>query len=122
MVSHLVGYWIKLQPIGQALGEVLDGGELLSDAFQHPLRPPKLHLPADVARLHVALREGIKAASTAGEAREIDLFRSDIERLAAVLELAAARGEAVISVLEPPFDEERAAKVRIPFAGERSGE
>jgi hypothetical protein len=116
IVSHLVGYWIPAQPIGQLLGQVLDGGELLADDLTHPLRPPKMHLPMDVARLRDAILEGVKTAIAAGQTKEIEWFRLDIEKINGILQLAVERGEAIVSVLEPPMDEERAAKVRIPFA------
>jgi hypothetical protein len=116
MVSHLMAYSIRVQPIGQVLAEALDGGERLADNLEHPLRPPVVHLPADVARLLSALREGLHAASMAGPTKEIGWFRVDIDKLVELFQHAADQGEAVVSVLEPPMDEARAAKVRIPFA------
>lgn len=116
IVSHLLAYWVKAQPVGQIFGEILDGGERLAEGFEHPLRAPVMHSPADVVRLRTSLREGLDAATAAGETREIEWFRGDIESLVSVMDLAIESGEALASVLEPPMDEERAAKVRIPFA------
>src|SRR5687768_18513654 len=106
MVSHLLAYWVKARPVGKLFGDALDGGELLADGLEHPLRPPMLHLPADVARLRTFIRDGLEAATAAGETREVEWFRSDIERLLRVMDLAIERGEALISVLDPPMDEE----------------
>lgn len=41
IVSHLVAYWVKVQPLGRVLGEAIDGGNVLSEALWHPLRRPK---------------------------------------------------------------------------------
>lgn len=46
--SHLLSYWVKVQPLGQLLNEAVDGGELLHGDLWHPLRPPMFHLPPKV--------------------------------------------------------------------------
>jgi len=114
-VSHLLAYWVQAQPLGRLLGEALDGGERLADGLEHPLRPPVMHRPLEVRRLLHVLREALHQATAANRVREIHWFGRDIDKLLAVFEHAAGHGEAVVSVLEPPFDEERGAKVKIPF-------
>ncbi len=115
IVSHLLGYWIKAQPLGRLLGEALDGGQPLTDDWEHPLRAPVVHPPDEVRRLLAVIREGMETAVAAGASQEIAPFDGDLRSLVNVFQHAADRGEAVVSVLEPPMDEERAAKVRIPF-------
>src|SRR5438046_1596143 len=56
--SHLLSYWVKVQPLGQLLNEAVDGGELLHDELWHPLRPPMFHRPIQVQ----SLAEQIEAA------------------------------------------------------------
>ena len=114
-VSHLLASWVKAEPIGGLLREALDGGDLLAEHLHHPLRPPRVHAPERVAPLAAALREAF-AAATAGEpVREVRWFIPEIEWAIGLFEHAAARGEAVVSVLTPPLDEARASQVRIPF-------
>ncbi len=117
-VSHLVAYWVRAQPVGQLLGQTLDGGEPLAADLYHPLRPPVVHPPEAVRRLLPALRQALQAATAAGPVREVEWFRPEIDNLLALFQHAADRGEAVVSALEPPMDEERAAKVVLPFAVE----
>ncbi len=116
MVSHLLAYWVKAQPAGKLFEDALDGGEFLADGLEHPYRPPMMHLPADVFRLRALIRVGLEAAAAAADTNGVEGFRLDIDRLLRVMDVAIERGEAIISVLEPPMDEERASKVRIPFA------
>jgi hypothetical protein len=49
--SHVLSYWIEVQPLGQILNEAVDGGELLHDELWHPLRPPMFHRPIQVRSL-----------------------------------------------------------------------
>jgi hypothetical protein len=49
-VSHLVAYWVEVQPLGRLLGEALDGGEKLGEAWWHPLRDPIFHRPTQSGR------------------------------------------------------------------------
>ena len=38
--SHLLAYWIQIQPLGGLLARALDGGEVIRPELWHPLRPP----------------------------------------------------------------------------------
>ena len=115
LVSHLLAYWVKAQPLGSLLGEAIDGGRVLSDALWHPLRPPVYHPPDRVAALHQELSQAWQRAVAGPPVREIDWFRVEIERLLDVYRDAADHGACVVSALEPPVDEERASRVHVPL-------
>jgi hypothetical protein len=50
-VSHLLSYWVKVQPLAQLLNKAVEGGELLHGELWHPLRPPMVHRPPKVRSL-----------------------------------------------------------------------
>lgn len=62
-VSHLIAYWVKVQPLGKLLGEAIDGGEILHSSLWHPFRAPKIHNRASVAELLPKLEAAWKTAS-----------------------------------------------------------
>lgn len=47
-VSHLLAYWIQVEPLGSTLGKCIDGGSPLASRLWHPLRVPQLHEPVAV--------------------------------------------------------------------------
>ena len=51
-VSHLMGYWVKIEPLGKLLGKLLDGGEVANPNLWHPFRVPVFHRPAAVQELY----------------------------------------------------------------------
>jgi len=114
-VSHLLAYWVKARPLGTLLGELLDGGLVLCDQLWHPLRMPKYHSPDRVRILSAALAQSWAQAREADNIAETDWFRIGIEKSLRVLQLAAERGNCIVSVLGPPMDQERASRVHIPF-------
>lgn len=113
--SHLLSYWVQVQPLGQILQDAVDGGELLHSEFWHPLRPPMFHRPPKVR----SLAEQVGAE---WEAAKPDLPRDDggwlaaeVSRMLRLYEHAAAAAECVVTALDLPGDEERASRVRIPW-------
>ena len=112
VVSHLIAYWEKAQPLGSCLTQIIDGGLELSPVFWHPLRVPKVHSPDEVrslgASLHSAWEELGPEAQAARDWREIS-------EVIAVFDSAVSGGRAIVSVLEPPADEKRATRVTCPF-------
>ena|SRR5690348_2147499 len=117
-VSHLIAYWIDVQPLGQLLNEALDGGEVLSPHLWHPLRKPTFHSPERASHLFKQLRKVWNEAVQRNALGQAAMFRQEIERLLEIFREADRLGQGVASVLEPPMDNERAGKVRIPFAVE----
>src|SRR4051812_42252100 len=65
VVSHLIGYWLTLQPLGTLLGEAVDGGTRLSHDLWHPLRPPVYQPPYRVVSLYEELSEAWAEATSA---------------------------------------------------------
>jgi hypothetical protein len=115
-VSHLLAYWIKTQPLGELLASAIDGGEPIHDKLWHPLRNPIFHQPAGVAKLHSEIAAAWQQVPSDEKTRHpFDYFGPEIERLLAVFKHAAANGECVVSILEPPADAERADRVSFPF-------
>jgi hypothetical protein len=113
--SHLLSYWVQLQPLGQLLNEAVDGGEVLHGDFWHPLRAPMFHRPPKVR----SLAEHIDAAweSVKGEMPQDDggWLVIEVNRLLRLYRHAAAAGECVVTALDLPGDQERARRVRIPW-------
>lgn len=113
--SHLLSYWVDVQPLGQLLSEAVDGGELLHDSLWHPLRPPMFHRSTKVRSLAEKLE--IAWEHIERDEREDDggWLAAEIGRLLRVYRHAAESGEAVVTALDRPGDEERAQRVRIPW-------
>lgn len=113
-VSHLLAYWIQAQPLGELLARVIDGGEVLSDTFWHPLRPPLLHHATEIASLTDEL---VSAWTTMHDVpKHVDEWLGfEMTRLLAVMKHARDSGAALITALELPADSERAQRVRIPW-------
>ena len=116
-VSHVIAYWVGVQPLGRLLGEAIDGGLVLSHALRHPLRSPVYYPPDRVVALHQDLCRAWQLATSEHPLPETDWYRIEIEKVLKVFRDAAERGPCVVSVLEPPMDQERASRVRIPLAG-----
>jgi hypothetical protein len=115
-VSHLVGYWIEVQPLGKLLGEALDGGKKINEKLWHPFRTPHYHDPAGVRLLHRSIAAAWDEALAGPENEMVKGFRFDIERVLKVFTHAAERGECIVSTLNEPADEERASRTKNIFA------
>jgi hypothetical protein len=113
-VSHLLSYWIQVQPLGQALNSVIDGGQCLNEAFWHPLRSPRVHLPQEVVQLTGSLYTAWSDLSERPEYKD-DWLTSEMARLLEVLFCAAETGACIVTALDLPGDHERAKRVRIPW-------
>jgi len=116
--SHLIAYWVKIQPLGELLGKLIDGGELLQKSLWHPLRQPVFHGVAETRKLAEVLskewsRVLEEMPASSGKSPD-NWYKVEIEKVLSVLNHAAQSGECFVSVLEPPLDEERARKVTIP--------
>jgi hypothetical protein len=114
-VSHLVAYWVKVQPLGRLLGEAIDGGTILSDSLWHPFRSPLYHPPLRVSALNDELSKAWIEILRDHPTREIDWFRIEIEKVLKLFQHAAERGHCVLSAMESPMDAERASRVHIPL-------
>lgn len=112
-VSHLASYWVKEKPLGEYLAQILDGGQELSPSFWHPFRVPRVHSPDAVRSLQSNLQAAWSEISP--EAQAANAFQHDITEILLILKTAVAHESAVMSVLEPPADEERAKRVACPF-------
>jgi hypothetical protein len=115
-VSHLIGSWIQIDPLREVLAKVLNEGKELNAEFWHPFRPPLFHDPEVVQFLRTDLEKVWQETLEAVPVPADDWYRQEIERTLGLLHHAASRWESVLSVLEPPSDRERAARVIIPFA------
>ena len=70
-VSHLLGYWVKVEPLAMLLGKILDGGEIVNAELWHPLRAPVFHRPAAVKDLYNRLAETWKKTVSAAQRRRL---------------------------------------------------
>lgn len=118
-VSHLLGHsaWTPL-PLAQVFGDVLDGGEVLCISLWHPLRAPRYHPPAVVGELRRRVEAALGAEPALQTLPEDDWYNIEFGKVVTVLEHAAANGEGIASVLQPPFDEKRASRVIVPWRTE----
>jgi hypothetical protein len=114
-MSHLVGYWVEVQPLGKLLGQAIDGGLPVNSELWHPLRPPVFHGADAVEALQAQLADAWQHVLASLPLPEDEWYRVEIEKVLRLFQHAAARHEAVVSVLERPGDAERGRRVRIPF-------
>src|SRR6266498_1177996 len=103
-VSHLIAYWVQVQPLGHLLGQAIDGGAILNGALQHQLRAPCCQDPQTVCQLNAELTEAWQQASAVEPVPPDDWYRIEIEKVLRVFAHAADRGECVVSALEPCND------------------
>jgi hypothetical protein len=121
-VSHLLAYSVRTQPLGGLLGRALDSGTLVHAELWHPLRPPVFHPPAAVAELADAIAQARAEVVDARPAPHADLWADEIEAVLRLFRHAAESGECVVSVLDPPADEARASRVRLPWSQRQDAE
>jgi hypothetical protein len=113
--SHLLGYWVKVQPLGGLLGQALDGGQPLHPKLWHPLRAPGYHPPAIVAELADSIGQAWEETIAGEPLPDGDWLAVEVVRLLRVFQHAAGAGECIISALDAPADHERASRVHIPW-------
>jgi hypothetical protein len=101
LVSHLIAYWVQVQPLGRLLGQAVDGGTVLNKALRHQLRDPCYHGPEVVRTLYMLLSEAWQDATSAQPVPPDDWYRIEIEKVLRLFAHAADRGECVVSALEP---------------------
>jgi len=103
--SHLLAYWVKVQPCGALLEEALDGGEALRGDLRHPLRVPRVHLPAAARVLSDKLKsEWARLQEQVVPEKDFGYLRNEIPVVLSVFETAAALGQGIVTVLDPPVD------------------
>jgi hypothetical protein len=113
--SHLLSYWVQVQPLGQLLNEAIDRGELLQSELWHPLRPPMFHRPARVRALAEQVAQAWAIARPEVPQDDGGWLAAEVSRLLRLYQHAAAAAECVVTALDLPGDEERASRVRIPW-------
>lgn len=123
-VSHYLAYSVVRQPLGSLLGKVLDGGEPINSDLWHPLRAPIVHTPDTVRGLLAQIQDEFEKLLSEATIPDDDWYHVEITKVVSVLRHAVSRSECVVNVMEPPFDAERADRVRIPFKlmGPRKGQ
>jgi hypothetical protein len=116
-VGHVWWPAEEAEPLLDLIGEVLDGGELLSPAYRHPLRPPVYHDPRRVRDLAEQLDRAWQQPYAAPYRVEAGgMVRSGFEEILRLFRGASGRGECVVSVLLPPTGVEGYDWVKMPFA------
>jgi hypothetical protein len=100
-VSHLIAYWVQVQPLGQLLGQAIDGGSVINSTLKHQLRDPCYQDPEAVKTLLPQLTKAWEQALSIGPVPDGDWYRIEIEKVLRVFTHAADHGECVVSVLEP---------------------
>ncbi len=97
--SHGIAYWIQIQPLGQLLGEAIDGGEVLHQSLWHRFRVPKIHNVDSVARLYPDLKAAWTVALHEEPLSEDDWYRLQIDKVMDIFEWAHSHKECVVSSL-----------------------
>ncbi len=100
-VSHLIAYWVQVQPLGQLLGQAIDGGSVLNSVFHHQLRDPCYHDPEVVRSLFAQLTQAWQQATSVEPVPPDDWYRIEIDKVLRLFTHAAESGECVVSALEP---------------------
>jgi hypothetical protein len=116
-VGHV--WWLseEAQPLIDLIGEVLDGGLLLSPSYRHPLRSPVYHEPSRVRDLETQLAFAWQQPFAAQYRAEQGVgVRHQFEQILDLFRRASARGECVVSVLLPPTNVAGFDWVKMPFA------
>lgn len=110
--SHLLGYWVQVQPLGGLLGRALDGGQSLHPDLWHPLRPPGFHPPPVVAELAMAIGQAWETAIGSHPLPDSEWLGVEVGRLLRVFRHAATSDECIVSMLDSPADQERSSRMR----------
>jgi hypothetical protein len=113
-VSHLLAGAVKEQPLRRCLAEVIDRGEVLSPLLWHPLRVPLVHSPDAAALLGTKMQTALESLDCSVKNKYV--LDYEITGIVRVLADAANNNRGVVSVLEPPADEDRAQRVVCPFS------
>ena len=114
--SPLLATWVTITPLKHVLREAIDGGQLLRVDLWHPQRRPLLHSTATVRRLHQELLDALdRAVREKGPPPPDDWYGRQIADIVELFSHAVNQGEAVVSFLDRPQDEERARRVSIPL-------
>jgi hypothetical protein len=98
--------------------EILDGGQDVNDALWHPFRVPLYHPPQSVRVLLPQLANAWGNVLSTHELPDDDWLRLEVERAIKLLEVAVQGGDGIMSILEPPHDQERAVRVVNPLQRE----
>lgn len=102
--SHLISYWIDVQPLGELLRSAVDGGKILDSCWRHTLRVPKVHTPSDVAALSLKLADAWDIELQNGvPLLDDDWGKIEVEKVLSLFGHAAMKNEAVISILEQSY-------------------
>ena len=103
--SHLIAYWVEIQPLGQLLGEALDGGDPLPGGWRHRFRVPKYHPPASVTDLFTKINAEweLLCSQNANICKQDDWYALEIGRVMRLFEHASNHGEAVVSYFDDSF-------------------
>ncbi len=112
-VSHVLAYWIEVQPLGKLLSEIIDGGERLHEELWHPLRPPMIHWANDVLRLRTELAAAWKICCSTQ--RDDDWLAMELGRLRRGMSHAIDQQACLVTALGMPGDQKQARRVRIPW-------
>jgi hypothetical protein len=103
--SHLLSYWVRVQPLGELLGEAIDGGESLRGDLWHRFRIPMVHPASQSRELYEKLRvEWERVISLKVGPEELGYLGNEIPLVLSVFAHASAHQQAVVSVLDPPQD------------------
>lgn len=98
----------------EIIGELFDGGVLLDEWYWHSLYPPKFHPPEKVRQLSGTLRARWMDLMEIVRVDEVPFWEADFAPIFEILDFAVQNQSALLTFLDKPLDEERAAKVFYP--------
>lgn len=103
-VSHVIAYWVEVQPLGELLGKAIDGGEMLNEKLFHPFRSPTYHDVPSARLLHRELTAAWNEALRNKPSEDIgsDIwYRTEIGKALRAFQYAAEHDECVVSAIDP---------------------
>lgn len=101
LCSHLLAYWVTVQPLGQYLQAALDGGEILREDLRHRFRLPTWWSAATVEELSRQLSttwQEVLQTQTIPDPE--DWYCVEITKVVELFAHARAQQEAVVKMLE----------------------
>ena len=94
---------------------LFDGGQLICEYYWHPYRPPKYHDHESLKVLVKRFLDRWKIFLANLPENEIEFWKMDFDPIIDLLNFILTNEQVLITLLDKPFDEERAKKVFGPI-------
>lgn len=106
---------VEDKEMDELIQELFDGGELFGKYYWHPFRPPKYHDHESLKILIKRFLDRWKNFLTNLPEDEIEYWKIDFDPIIELFNYILINKQDLITLLDKPFDEERAKKVFGPI-------